>query len=267
LSADLRAAARAFGAKAEPIPLARGTWRAGALVLKEALGRADLWAALAEVAAQAKPNPAVRIARPLRSLGGTWVAEGCVAWDYLDGQEEPGRYRDKLDACDAFTAAFAEVARPAYFDLRDDPWCRADRFAWGEAEAPRDRRFAPLVDPLRERLLPVALPSRLVHGDIAGNLIFAEGLPPGVIDLTLYWRPAGFAKAVLIVDALAWESADAAAFSTILREEPMPQLLLRAALRRILEQQEHILAFGKDPATALSIAEAYRRVLTSLRLL
>jgi hypothetical protein len=267
MNAALRSAAQAFGSGAKPELLARGTWRSGPIVLKDADERPELWTALAETAVQARPSAAVRIPRPRRSLAGAWVAQGYVAWDYLEGREEAGRYAEKLRACDAFSEAFASVERPAYFDARDDPWCRADRIAWGEAEAPHDERFAPLLDCLRQCLELLDLPSQIIHGDIAGNLVFAEGLPLGVIDLTLYWRPAAFAKAVLIADSLAWEGADPADFTATLREAEMHQLVLRAALRRIVEQQEQVSAFGKNPEQALGVAEAYRRVLVRLGLL
>jgi uncharacterized protein (TIGR02569 family) len=267
VSASLRAAAQAFGAEDEPRRLARGAWRAGAIVLKEARDRPEFWTALAETATQAKHSTAVRIPRPLRTQAGSWIAEGHVAWQYLEGREAKGRYAEKLRACDAFSEAFAAVERPAYFDLRDDPWCRADRFAWDEAEAPRDGRFVPLVDDLRRRLRPLHLPQQLIHGDIAGNMIFAEGLPIGVIDLTLYWRPVAFAKAVLVVDTLAWEGADPVDFAAVVREPEMHQLLLRAALRRVLEQQEQIPACGKSPPAAIEDAESYRTALHRLGLL
>jgi len=43
------------------------------------------------------------------------------------------------------------------------------------------------------------------------------------------------------------------------------QLILRAGLRRILEQSEHIKAFGKDKNAALSEAEKYFQTLKSLK--
>ena len=47
-----------------------------------------------------------------------------------------------------------------------------------------------------------------MHGDLTGNVLFARGLPPAVIDFSPYWRPVGFASAVVVGDALLWEGAD-----------------------------------------------------------
>jgi hypothetical protein len=44
----------------------------------------------------------------------------------------------------------------------------------------------------------------LVHGDLLGNALFDDGLPPAIIDWPSYWRPASWAAAVVVADALCW---------------------------------------------------------------
>jgi fructosamine-3-kinase len=61
------------------------------------------------------------------------------------------------------------------------------------------------VERLWKLLRPLEQPSQLIHGDISGNILFATHLEPVVIDFSPYWRPAGFAAAVLIADATVWE--------------------------------------------------------------
>ena len=39
--------------------------------------------------------------------------------------------------------------------------------------------------------------SQVVHGDLFGNVLFAGDAPPAVIDITPYWRPAGWAVGVI----------------------------------------------------------------------
>ncbi|WP_327326924.1 hypothetical protein OG735_33755 [Streptomyces sp. NBC_01210] len=41
-------------------------------------------------------------------------------------------------------------------------------------------------------------------------VLFEPGLPPAIIDWPPYWRPAGWASAVVAVDALCWYEAEAA---------------------------------------------------------
>jgi len=59
---------------------------------------------------------------------------------------------------------------------------------------------------LAAALEPVEARSQLIHGDLTGNVLFAEHLPPAIIDLSPYWRPTSFASAIVIADALVWEA-------------------------------------------------------------
>jgi hypothetical protein len=83
----------------------------------------------------------------------------------------------------------------------------------------------------------VDLPAQLVHGDLAGNVLFHPELPPLVIDLSPYWRPPAFASAVVVVDALVWLGADEDLVKPLLEDEGFPQLLLRALLFRAVADQ------------------------------
>jgi hypothetical protein len=48
-----------------------------------------------------------------------------------------------------------------------------------------------------------------VHGDLTGNVLFAPGLDPVVIDISPYWRPVAYAEGVVLADALCWHGAPA----------------------------------------------------------
>jgi len=67
-----------------------------------------------------------------------------------------------------------------------------------------------------------------------------------VIDISPYWRPAGFALAVVIVEALVWEGALPNLLDLAGSEPEFDQLLARAALRRILELDAHYRLRGVD---------------------
>ena len=90
--------------------------------------------------------------------------------------------------------------RPSFLDDKDNAWSRADRMAWDEVELPHD----PTLDRLAAAFRPVRAPRQLIHGDLLGNVLFADGQPPTVIDWPPYWRPAGFGAAVAAVDAVCW---------------------------------------------------------------
>lgn len=88
---------------------------------------------------------------------------------------------------------------------------RADEAAWaGIAQPSEDRRLGGLLERLSAAPAPHRSPSQLVHVDLARNLLWAEGLPPAVIDLTPYERPAGYGVAMVVVDAVLWYGADVA---------------------------------------------------------
>ncbi len=93
----------------------------------------------------------------------------------------------------------------------------------------------------------VGAPDQLVHGDLSGNVLFADGLPPAVIDFSPYWRPKGFASAIVAVDAVVWHEADLELLSTVANSRDGAEFLIRALIFRLLAE--------RDPAAQ---AAAYR---------
>lgn len=71
-----------------------------------------------------------------------------------------------------------------------------------------------------------------MHGDLTGNVLFADGLAPAIIDFSPYWRPAPFASAVVVADALLWEGADERLLRAFESEPDFAQYLLRALIYR-----------------------------------
>ena len=113
--------------------------------------------------------------------------------------------------------------------------------AWGERDPGSVLAAAPgsLSEQLRSLLAarrPVRLPRQLIHGDLGGNVLFADGEPPAVIDFSPYWRPAGLALAVAAVDALMWEGASPAALAELDGEPEWSQLLARALVYRLVTE-------------------------------
>ena len=170
----------------------------------------------------------IRIARPLRSGDGRWVVDGWTAWERIGGRPAL-RWNDILAAGRALHAATRTVDRPDVLDTRDHPWARADRMAWGE-ERGSDVRVA---EPVLARVRPLDLESQVVHGDLTGNVLFAAGERPGIIDFSPYWRPPGWALAVVVVDAVVWHGAPFALADALADEPEADQLLARATLFRL----------------------------------
>lgn len=229
----------AFGSHGNPMPLAGGqglAWRVGDLVIKPA----DL--APEELAWQANVLPTVdasdvRLSFPRRAIDGELIVDGWTAWPYLPGEHQRGRWPDVIAVGDRFHRAIAGLARPPLVAARSNPWAIGDRVAWGEA--PLDPYYeVPHVARLAKRLAPVEARSQLIHGDLTGNVLFGDELPPAVIDLSLYWRPTAFATAIVVADALVWEGADESLLESVAEIDEFGQMLSRALLYRLVAAVE-----------------------------
>ena len=229
----------AFGAEGEPEPLVGGrgqTWQAGDLVFKPADLTPDELAWHADVLPTIEVGN-VRLSFPRRTVHGELVIDGWTAWSLLAGEHRSGRWLDAIAAGDRLHDALAGFDRPAFLDARTDPWAIGDRVAWGEAPV-EPYRHVRHIDRLVDRLEPVEARGRLIHGDLTGNVLFADGLPPAVIDLSLYWRPAPFATAIVVADALVWEGAGESLAESVADVVDVGQLLLRALLFRLVAAVE-----------------------------
>jgi hypothetical protein len=133
---------------------------------------------------------------------------------------------------------------------RHDAWSIADRAAWGDGPL-TPYLDAPHVARLANRLVPVSAPSQVIHGDLTGNVLFADPLPPAVIDLSIYCRPLAYASAVVVADALVWEGATSQQLESVNSREGFGQFLARALLFRIIAD------WLLDPHTAGVRAPAY----------
>ena len=228
-------------------------------------------------------DPGFRVPRPLRTVAGDgaagdWVAQdplagAWVAWQWLPG--EPASWAGVsplwprlIAASRAFHTALAGRPAPPWLGRDGSQWAVGDQVAWGErdpgsvlAAAP-----APLAGQLRSLLAalrPVRLPAQLIHGDLGGNVLFAPGQPPAVIDFSPYWRPAGLALAVAAVDALTWSGADPAILGDLADQPELDQLLARAHVGRLVTEVV-TRAGGPDPSTGLETVAQTGQVVTSL---
>jgi uncharacterized protein (TIGR02569 family) len=230
----------AFGAAGTPERLAGGqgeSWRAGDVVVK----RVGLAAETEWVSAVLEAWPAgsaVRVPRPVRTVDGSWVHAGWTAHRWVEGRDvsiprEIGLVRA---ASDAFHAVTADLRRPAFLDVRSDPWSHGDRVAWEGAEPEGSEPTRHLVGQATAAFEPVSSPSQVVHGDIGGNVLVAPGLPPAVIDWPPYFRPSAFALAVAAVDAICWSGASVRLLRDWGDQPEWRQVLLRAFVYRTATQ-------------------------------
>ncbi|MDI1463663.1 hypothetical protein QEZ54_22020 [Catellatospora sp. KI3] len=225
----------AFGATAPPTPLPGGqghTWLSGTIVLKPAgLPAEHEWTAT--TLAAIPDTPQLRLARPIPAADGHWTHHGWQANRHLPGHPDPRRVHETLTAGQHLHQALAHLPRPEFLDHRDDPWTHGDHIAFDEQPLPATGPMTELLHQLAAARHPIDLPSQPVHGDLLGNVLFAPGLPPAVIDWPVYHRPADWALAVAVTDAITWHDAPADLHTGHQHRPHWRQLAIRALMYRI----------------------------------
>jgi uncharacterized protein (TIGR02569 family) len=248
----------AAGSAAAPLTGGEGrSWLAGDLVLKPIDDEsAAVWTA--ELLSRIRED-GFRVARPVAASDGHWIADGWTASRRLDGEAAP-RWADVIAAGEAFHRAVRDEPRPDFLDDREDPWAVGDRTAWDELPIEPFARSVEGLGLLAEARRPIdVVAAQLIHGDLTGNVLFAEGLTPAVIDLSPYWRPPGFASAIVVADALLWHGVGAALVDAA---DVGRQLLIRALIYRLVT---HVIfrqewPDGPDGQDTLSVPSVERAV-------
>jgi uncharacterized protein (TIGR02569 family) len=246
-----------FGLTAHPPIAMEGVgWRVGEVVLTLVPDRAR--AAWSATARENLYVEGMRIARPMRASDGRYVVSGWRADTYVAGSPEP-RHDEVLAVADRLHAATAKLERPRFLlqppapPFTDvDVFIAADRAAWEDTPL-RSARAAGMPEPESEdgrRSLselktlagfrrPVDLPSQLVHGDLFGTVLFAGAAAPAITDIVPYWRPASWASAVIVVDALAWGGAEDELVERWSDNREWSQMMLRATMFRLAVHAMH----------------------------
>ncbi len=146
---------------------------------------------------------------------------------------------------------------PPCIASRVDRWAWGDRYGWSEVVT----SAIPDIDPkfvegtlrpwlarlevlLRRLEAQSAVKSeedevtraQFIHGDLSGNLLFHSNLPPAIIDFSPYWRPVGYAEAIVASDLLLWKKGDMDLLRELglLNSRGRLQMLVRATLFRLV---------------------------------
>ncbi|GAA3699429.1 TIGR02569 family protein [Nonomuraea antimicrobica] len=217
-------------------PLAGGqgqSFRAGNAVLKPVDDAEEAeWSA--EVFAGLAPSAEFRVPQPCRADDGSHVVAGWAAYEFVAGRAGPaGEWATLIAAGRAFHQALRHLPRPGLLDRRRHPWAVADRIAWDEIGPVALAHTDGLLTTLRALKRPVDTPSQLVHGDLTGNVLLQSGQPPAVIDFSPYWRPVGYAEAIVVADGLLYHDAAPALINSTLPSHDGLQMLVRALIFRL----------------------------------
>ncbi|GGG12339.1 TIGR02569 family protein [Rhodococcoides trifolii] len=233
-----------------------GGWRFGDVVLSPVADHAR--AAWSAKIRETLVVDGVRLARPVRSTDGRYVVSGWRADTFIDGVPEP-RYDEVVSLATRLHGATSQLERPRFLVQPPvAPWAdvdvfvAADRAAWEpvplrsaraggatEPTSPDGQRSVELIKQLATLRRTVTTDDQLVHGDLFGTVLFSGALAPGITDITPYWRPAPWAAAVVVVDALSWGGADDGLIGRWDGLAEWPQMLLRAVMFRLAVHALH----------------------------
>lgn len=219
----------AFGVCGEPVALVGGmepVFLVDAVVLKRTDGPPEEVAWRSTVLA-GLPEIGFRVARPVATTTGEWTAGGWMASRYIEGRQRPHRWEELVPASRAFHTALAPQPRPGFLDRLSDRWARAHRVAWGEARTQPVGGFGPRIEALAAMIGSGEGEAQVIHADLAGNVLFADGLAPGILDFSPWWAPVGYAEGILMTDALLWHGAGDKALALVADRPDFPQWLAR----------------------------------------
>ncbi|KAM5342107.1 hypothetical protein ACJ41O_015138 [Fusarium nematophilum] len=240
----------AFGIKTPPVSIDGGRglcFQAGDTILKPSDDddEAEWVASLSESITALEPT-AYRTPSPIRSQNG-YVYKGWTAWTFLPGNSamEPD-FEAILTVGRAFHADLARLSleKPGFLAKRRNRFAEADLVAWEEKTLDQvpdvKSEILSLLQPVLDQLLhlrkalPLDLKNQLIHADLTGNVLFDPDAPPGIIDMTPYWRPAAYAEAIVVADGLAWHGRGPELVELYGTDEVRWQLLVRALYWRCL---------------------------------
>jgi len=221
----------AFGARGslERMSGGRGlTWRAGDIVVRP-VGDPEESTWKSRVLATLEGSDEFTVPRPIPDDRGAWVRDAWEAWEWIPGAADESRVDEIVHAGTAFHQSIAALPCPEFIAGSDDAWSRADRMAWGEDALPSSE----LLDLLAGAFRAVGSASQVIHGDLLGNVMFAPGRPPALIDWAPYWRPPGSGAAIAVVDAVCWHGHPLERIGDDRGVSDWGQLLVRALAFRI----------------------------------
>lgn len=226
---------KAFGVSGEPILLPGGggtCYLVGEVVFKPTKDVVeDSW--IAEMNNNLVSNK-FRVPESIRVKDGGWAFEGWVASKFLQGEHRPGNYAEVMEVSKVFHKALVGTPKPDWLNKNTNVFRMADRMAWGEIPIPdfdiANKPLKKVLNLLRENRLP----NQLIHGDWGiDQILFHNTLPPAVLDMTPYFRPADYPIADMLVSSMVEnDGVDKSILDLGKNINDFDQLILRALLFR-----------------------------------
>lgn len=179
----------------------------GDVVIKP-VENAEYYESIATIFSQLTPS-GYRISKPLKSLDGPFVVSGYAATRFEPGIDADEKVKAKLDVS---TLLHEDLKKLNISKLpeADDPWSKANNVLWRHHQLPSLWSINTLTffESLLGQLDEIDDPHQLIHGDLGGNVLFDEELPPLVIDFSPTMAPKKYADAIIVCDSIAWAGVD-----------------------------------------------------------
>lgn len=181
------------------------------------------------------PQVGFRISLPRKSIQGKFAAHGWGATKFDSGEHMHGNWKEKLQVCRDLNWALNHVAASP-MPPSNDRWSQAHKIAWEEENLPVaiHSEITKELTKIFQRYQPVDAINQVIHSDLCGNVLFADPLPPLVIDFSPAYRPQEYAEAILVADAIAWEQAPVQLRWELPATTYYTQILLRAVNFRLI---------------------------------
>ncbi|KZW02564.1 hypothetical protein EXIGLDRAFT_759693 [Exidia glandulosa HHB12029] len=197
-------------------------------------------------------STAFSVPKPVRSTipDASYIVQSWTCTMFVPGKTIPrslDQWKLLLSASRAFHATLRDLveAKPPFIDERrgSHRWNLAQQVAFGERLCPTLPQHAvqmlQRLDALRPMLLSlpeddVDYTPQLVHGDIAGNVLFSDSQAPAIIDFSPYWRPVAYAEAVAVSDGLVEYDAGVELVHIVGTGRGRMEMLLKAMVFRVI---------------------------------
>lgn len=197
----------AFGLTDEPIKLEGGqgkSYKVGPVVIKENNGDNKNIDFISEILLDID-NVKYRITKPARALDGRLIVDGYISAYYEEGDHDGSKIEETLRISDLF---HEDLARYDWGRLKtvENQWSIAMDHLFQNRGLPDDLNAGnkEICMKMLAQLKEVHDPMQIIHGDIGGNVLYHDGLPPCIIDFSPNVAPRPMASAIAVVDHIAW---------------------------------------------------------------
>ena len=221
--------------KIEPLPGGQNnSWRIGDHVLEYVgIDPSNEWSAAVLSDLNAVDY---RISAPVRSKHDSFVFKGWLCSKFEVGFVSNNHEAEKLEVSRLFHRSLKAISLNVYVPP-SNRWEIAHRAAWSRDDLPSQietdsRNY--IKELFRFTNSQGDIKTQIIHGDLAGNILFHDRYSPLIIDFSPTNGPIEYAESILIADSIAWYNAPLQTLELLPQTEYYKDMLLRAVIFRLV---------------------------------